>query len=43
MPAKCVKCDEVFDMSYDQCNSETSSEKTKKFSELMCWECRKSA
>ena len=40
MPAECVKCKGEFDMSYDQRNYETSNEKPKKFSELMCWECR---
>lgn len=48
MPAKCVKCGGVFDMSYDykSANDESLSEKesvAKKVSKLLCWECRANA
>lgn len=51
MPAKCVKCGGVFDMSYDYKNESDESlaglpEKeaiAKKVSKLLCWECRANA
>jgi hypothetical protein len=44
MPAKCVKCEELFDMSYDYRgeSEESMAEKEtgKKGNKLLCWGCR---
>ena len=48
IPAECVKCGELFDMSYDLKNSierEIEEELENRFvwksnNEILCWECR---
>jgi len=39
MPAKCVKCDELFDLRYDY-SGEEAAERDHDCSKLLCWECR---
>jgi len=42
MPATCVKCEKLFDASYDFAKEEeiTERELLKKDRESLCWECR---
>ena len=42
MPATCVKCEKIFDASYDFVKEEdvTERELLKKNKESLCWECR---
>jgi hypothetical protein len=46
MPAKCVNCSELFDMSYDYKGETVESLAEKelgKGNKLLCWECRANA
>lgn len=45
MPAKCVKCEELFDLRYDYSGDDGLGEKEvgKKNSNMLCWDCRVTA